>query len=356
MYYYEIFMLKQNYILGIETSCDETAAAVFDVKNRCILSNILYSQIEQHEKYGGVVPEIASRSQLEKIDGIVQKALDHAQLSFQEIDIVAVTNKPGLPGSLLVGISFAKALAWAGKKKLIGIDHLEGHIFSSFLNADGSFNTNLPFPHLCLSASGGHTALYLVKDFGVYELIAATVDDAAGEAFDKVAKMMGYDYPGGATIERLAREVQFQDFCKFPRTKRNEIFFSFSGIKTAVLYNLVKRGVYDLAQGPLLANLTDQVRHEVASSLLVCITDIFENNIKLAFKKYPSVKAVTFVGGVACNKYMRARFESLCKRQQKQFFPAPPNACTDNAAMIAFVASYKAEQGKFSDLTLDVFE
>lgn len=349
-------MSKQNYILGIETSCDETAAAVFDIKNRCVLSNVLYSQVQQHEKYGGVVPEIASRSQLEKIDGIISAALEQSKISFKDIDIIAVTNKPGLAGSLLVGLSFAKALAWAGNKKLIGINHLEGHIFSALLKSDGSFNEVVPFPHLCLSASGGHTALYLVKNFGEYELIASTIDDAAGEAFDKVAKMMGYDYPGGATIERLAQEVNFQDFCKFPRTKRNEIFFSFSGIKTAVLYNLVKRGVYDLAQGPLLAHLTDQVRHEVASSLLVCITDIFENNIKLALKQYPNVQGVTFVGGVACNKYMRERFAKMCQRNQKLFFAAPPNACTDNAAMIAFVASYKVAEGIYSELTLDVFE
>lgn len=345
-----------SYILGIETSCDETAAAVFDIKNRIVLSNILYSQIQQHEKYGGVVPEIASRSQLEKIDGIVQGALEKANVDFKQIDIVAVTNKPGLAGSLLVGLSFAKSLSWAGNKKLIGINHLEGHIFSSFLNADGSFNKELPFPHLCLSASGGHTAIYLVKDFGDYELVATTIDDAAGEAFDKVAKMMGYDYPGGATIEKLAREAGFKDTCKFPRTNQKEIFFSFSGIKTAVLYNLVKRGMYDLAKGPLLGNLTEEAKLEVSSSLLVCITDIFENNIKLAFKRFPDVKAVTFVGGVAFNKFIRSRLGELCNRRGKMFFPAPNNACTDNAAMIAFVASYKAEQGLFSDLTLDIFE
>lgn len=344
-----------RYILGIETSCDETAAAVFDIKNRTILSNVLFSQIAEHGAYGGVVPEIASRSQLEKIDGIVRKALDDANVTLNAIDIVAVTCKPGLVGSLLVGISFAKALAWAGNKKLIGIDHLEGHIFSSFLKPDGSFNTELTFPHICLSASGGHTAIYLVKNFGEYELIAATIDDAAGEAFDKVAKMMGYDYPGGATIERLASEVQFKDFYKFTRTKKTEIFFSFSGLKTAVLYRLVKMGVYDLAQGPLLAQMSHQIKQEVSSSLLVCITDIFENNIKQALRLYPDIKAVTFVGGVACNKYMRQRLEKVCQRRDKKFFAAPPQSCTDNAAMIALVASYKAEQEKFSDLTLDVF-
>lgn len=212
----------------------------------------------------------------------MRKALDDANVSLDAIDIIGVTSKPGLVGSLLVGISFAKALAWAGNKKLIGVDHLEGHIFSSFLKPNGSLNLELTFPHICLSASGGHTAIYLVKDFGVYELIASTIDDASGEAFDKVAKMMGYDYPGGATIERLASEVQFKDFYKFTRTRKTEIFFSFSGLETAVLYRLVKLGVYDLAQGPLLAQMSHQIKQEISSSLLVCITDIFENNIKQA--------------------------------------------------------------------------
>lgn len=345
-------------ILGIETSCDETAAAVYDTTTRTMLSSDLFSQLEEHKQYGGVVPEIASRSQLEKIDTIIEQALTHASMSLSDIDAIAVTNRPGLVGSLLVGISFAKALAWSLNKSILAINHLEGHIFSSFLNDDGSYNSSLHFPFICLSASGGHTALYLVHDFGRYEIIGQTIDDAAGELFDKVAKMLGYNYPGGATIERLAQEINFIDTCKYPRTKRTnkEIFFSFSGIKTAVLYDLVKKGLYDLEQGPLQTSLNKKVEHEVASSLLVCVTDIFEKNIVHAIKQYPNIQAFTFVGGVSCNQYMKNRFAQLAKKHRKNFYASPFNYATDNAAMIAFVGGYKAEKKEYSDLHLDVFK
>jgi N6-L-threonylcarbamoyladenine synthase len=348
--------MKNRYILGIETSCDETAAAVFDTTQSQIISSHLFSQIKEHEAYGGVVPEIASRSQLEKIDVIVQHALNAASVSLADIGTIAVTTKPGLAGSLLVGLAFAKALAWAAQKKIIGINHLEGHAFSAFLLPDGRVNEQISFPHLCLSVSGGHTTLYLVRGFGDYEALGQTIDDAAGEAFDKIAKMLGFGYPGGAIIERLARENNFQDIYHYPRTKNlnQDIFFSFSGLKTAVLYSLVKQGVYNLKTGPIYEKLSDHIKKDVSSSLLVCITDIFENNIRMAFKKHPNITGLTFVGGVACNKYMKERFSNLCSKLGKSFFAAAPQFCTDNGAMIAFVGSYKAAQGLYADLHLDV--
>ena len=345
-------------ILGIETSCDETGAAVFDTTIQQMRSSALYSQIDLHRVYGGVVPEIAARSQLDKIDIIIQHALDQAGVSLDIIDAIAVTNKPGLVGSLLTGVCFAKGMAYARNKKIIGVDHLEGHMFSAFLRADGSVNHDIKFPFITFSASGGHTAIYLVHDFGRYEVIGWTLDDAAGEAFDKIAKVLGLGYPGGATIERLAGTVNFEDFYHYPRTKPNPagITFSFSGLKTAVLYDLVKKGAYVMATGPVAAALTPELLAQVSSSLLVCMGDIFCDNIKRALKQYPDVTGVTFVGGVACNKYLRSRLQTICERQHKSFVAAPPAYCTDNGAMIAFVGGYMAERGQFADLTLDVMK
>jgi N6-L-threonylcarbamoyladenine synthase len=350
--------MKPFITLGIETSCDETAAAVYH-STQGLLSSTLYSQIELHKKFGGVVPELASRSQLEKINPIVAAALEQANLSLGDIDVVAVTNKPGLPGSLLVGICFAKAIAYSATcpskleeqsrgKKIIGINHLEGHAFSSFLEH------NVPFPHLCLTASGGHTSLYLIRNFGDYEVLGETQDDAAGEAFDKIAKLMNLPYPGGPVIEKLAREVEFQDFFHYPRSKHKTLDFSFSGLKTAVLYDLVKQGAYDLATKTFLRPDDEQFQKKVASSLLVCMADIFEQKLALAVEKCPAVKAITFVGGVACNAYITGRLQTFAESHNIPFFHPSRKYCTDNAAMIAFVGNYKAQQGLFSDFTLDI--
>jgi N6-L-threonylcarbamoyladenine synthase len=340
--------MKSPFItLGIETSCDETAAAVYH-STQGLLSSTLYSQIELHKKFGGVVPELASRSQLEKINPIVAAALEQAQLTLNDIDVVAVTNKPGLPGSLLVGICFAKAIAYARAKKLVGINHLEGHAFSSFIEH------NVPFPHLCLTASGGHTSLYLIKNFGDYEVLGETQDDAAGEAFDKIAKLMNLPYPGGPVIEKLAREVNFQDFFRYPRSKHKTLDFSFSGLKTAVLYDLVKQGAYDLSTKTFLRPHDMQFQKEVASSLLVCMADIFEQKLALALEHHPEIKAITFVGGVACNAYIVERLKTFSTTHNIPFFHPSRKYCTDNAAMIAFVGNYKAQQGLFADFTLDI--
>ncbi len=336
-------------ILGIETSCDETGAAVYTTKDG-ILSNALYSQIDEHTLFGGVLPEQASRSQLKKITSIVRKALTDANVTMENIDAVAVTNRPGLPGSLLVGFCFSKALAWSTNTKIIGVNHLEGHIFSAFLD-----HPNIPFPHLCITASGGHTSLCLVHGFGDYEFLGETLDDAAGEAFDKIAKLLNLPYPGGPVIEKLAREVNFQDFFKYTRKSSKGLNFSFSGLKTAVLYDLVDRGFYDLKTKKLL-NDSHELKQHVASSLLVCIADVFKQKVKKALQEQPEVQALTFVGGVACNNYIREQLENFCKNRNLAFYTPSKKYCTDNGAMIAFVGSYKAEQGKFSDYYLDIFK
>ncbi len=333
--------------LGIETSCDETGAAVYDAQ-RGILSNELYSQIALHKNFGGVIPEIASRSQLEKINTIIEHALAKAHVTLDDIATIAVTHKPGLPGSLLVGVCFAKAVAWATNKQLVGVNHLEGHIFSSFLEH------RVPLPHICLTASGGHTALYLVKELGNFTLLGQTVDDAAGEAFDKVAKLLGLGYPGGPIIEQLAEAVDFQDFFNYPRAAAQGFNFSFSGLKTAVLYDLVKRGAYDMQRKQFLKEDDLHFKQQVASSLLVCIKDIFIIKLTEALKQYPEAQAITLVGGVACNKFIKRDLAEWCVNHNLAFFAPSAQYCTDNGAMIAFVGNYKAQQGLFSGLDLDI--
>lgn len=335
-------------ILGIESSCDETAASIYST-DRGVLSNVLFSQIDLHKKFGGVVPEIASRSHLEKINTIIDQALEAASTTIDEIDAIAVTNKPGLPGSLLVGVCFAKAIAYAKNKKIIGVNHLEAHAFSA------SIDNNIPFPYLCITASGGHTAMYIVRDYGVYETIGNTLDDAAGEAFDKVAKLIHLPYPGGPVIEKLAAETGFKDYFNYPRSKLPTLDFSFSGLKTAVLYDLVKRDAYNLTEKIFLKDSDIDLKKQVASSLLVCITDIFEQKITLALKEYPEVKALAFVGGVACNKYIKNRLTKFATKRSLPFYSPIPAYCTDNAAMVAFVGHYKAQKGEFSDQTVDIF-
>ena len=336
-----------NYtILGIESSCDETAAAVYNSEKK-LLSNELFSQIDLHKKHGGVIPEIASRSHLEKIIPIVESALKKSGVTLDEIDVVAVTTKPGLPGSLSVGTSFAKSIAWSLGKKIIGIDHLEGHIFSACIE------NNIPFPFLALTVSGGHSALYLVKEFGDYEMVATTVDDAAGEAFDKVAKMMNLPYPGGPVIEKLAATVGFRDYFLYSRGKK-KLQLSFSGLKTAVLYNLVQQGAYDLKTKQFLKDENQELKAKVSSSLLVCMGDIFKQKIKLALEKHPEIKAVSFVGGVACNQYLRDILSDFCKQRNIKFFYPSRVLCTDNAGMIAFVGHYKAQQKQFSEFDVTI--
>lgn len=340
--------MKQPTILAIESSCDETAVAIYN-ETEGMLSNVLYSQIEQHRPFGGVIPEIASRTHMQKIGPITDLALEKARKTLDDIDVIAVTYKPGLPGSLLIGLSFAKSLAYAKNIPLVGVNHLEGHAFSSMIEHP------VPFPHICLTASGGHTALYLVQDFGKYEILGQTLDDAAGEAFDKIGKLIHVGYPGGPIIEKLARQVSFTDYFHYPRGKPHTLNFSFSGLKTAVLYNLVDQGAFDL-KNKLLLNNDETLKQHVASSLLVCIADIFIDKLDQALRQHPEAKAITFVGGVACNAYIKSRLTSFCKDRTISFFAPSPQYCTDNAAMIAFVGNYKAKRGVFADITLDIFD
>lgn len=336
-------------ILGIETSCDETAASVYRA-DKGVLSSFLYSQIKEHQQYGGVVPEIASRTQLEKITPIVATALETAGVTMDDIDVIAVTSKPGLAGSLLVGVSFAKGLAWATGKKIIGINHLEGHAFSA------SIENDIPFPYLCITASGGHTSLYRMEDYGVYTTLGTTKDDAAGEAFDKIAKLMHIPYPGGPKIEALAREVDFKDFFHYPRSTKGLLDFSFSGLKTAVLYDLVKRGAYDLTTKTFLRPDDHELKQQVSSSLLVCMGDVFKEKIVTALNEHRDIKAVAFVGGVACNAYLKNELKKVCDTRGVKFFFPSPRYCTDNGAMIAFVGAYKAARGEFDGFGLDILQ
>jgi N6-L-threonylcarbamoyladenine synthase len=337
--------MKPLITLGIETSCDETGAAVYH-QDRGLLSHALFSQ-DQHKLFGGVIPELGSRAQLERINPIVESSLKQASLSLADIDVIAVTNRPGLPGSLLVGVCFAKALAWVAHKKIIGINHIEGHVFSPFLEFD------VPFPHICLTSSGGHTSIFLVKGFGDFQVLGETSDDAAGEAFDKVAKMLNLPYPGGPEIEKLAAQADFKDYFHYPRTKQKTLDFSYSGLKTAVLYDLIKKGAYDIKTKKFISE-DENLKSKIASSFLVCMSDIFIEKLERAIVQYPSIKAVTFVGGVSRNKYIRASIEQIAQKHELPLFIPSPQYCTDNGAMIALVGNYKAIQGKFSDLYLDI--
>lgn len=330
--------LKENFItLGIETSCDETSVSV--VKDgRKILSNAIFSQIKQHAKFGGVVPEIASRQHLEAISHVTQKALEDASIGFEDVDLVAVTHGPGLVGALLVGVSYAKGLAYALNRPLIGVNHIEGHIFANFLESD------FTPPFLCLVVSGGHSHLVYVKDFGNYEVMGKTVDDAAGEAFDKVARALGLGYPGGPLIDKAAKEGN-ESAIPFPiaRLKEGEFNFSFSGIKSAVLNYLN----HQRQKGqPIIVE-------DVAASFQKSVVDaLVENTLKAS--RIKKVKTIALAGGVAANSRLREELTSRAGSDFRVKFP-PMILCTDNAAMIACAGYYRYLMGNKSDMTLNAY-
>ena len=328
---------KELLVLGIESSCDETAASV--VKGcREVLSNAIYSQIDLHTVYGGVVPEIASRGHIEKINQVVDQALSEAGKKLEDMDAIAVTYGPGLVGALLVGVAHAKALAWAAGVPLVGVNHIEGHISANYID-----NPSLEPPFMCLVASGGHSHLVLVKDYGEYEIIARTRDDAAGEAFDKVARAIGLGYPGGPKIDREARNGN-PDAIPFPRAKvrENEYDFSFSGLKSAVLNYLNSCNMK--GEG---FNVSDVA----ASFQSAAIDTLVGHSMQAASDR--GVRKFAIAGGVASNTALREAFEKECGARGIEFLRPSPVYCTDNAAMIAVAGSYEFLLGYRSGLDLN---
>jgi N6-L-threonylcarbamoyladenine synthase len=330
--------LKEKFItLGIETSCDETSVSVVE-DGRKILSNAIFSQIKWHEKFGGVVPEIASRQHLEAISHVTQESLEKSGIEFSDVDLIAVTNGPGLVGALLVGVSYAKGLAYALKKPIIGVNHIEGHIFANFLEND------FTPPFLCLVVSGGHSHLIYVNNYGDYELMGRTVDDAAGEAFDKIARALGLGYPGGPLIDKAAK-LGNESSIAFPiaHIKDQDLSFSFSGLKSSVLNYLNNQRQRGLSI----------VIEDVAASFQKAVVDpLVENTLKAA--KIKNVESIALAGGVAANSKLR---EELIKRGGKEYqIHIPPMIlCTDNAAMISCAGYYRYLMGEKSDMTLNAY-
>lgn len=324
-------------ILAIESSCDETAASV--VKNgREVLSNVISSQIALHTLYGGVVPEIASRKHIEKINQVIESALAEADVTLEEITAIAVTYGPGLVGALLVGVAEAKALAYAAKKPLVGVHHIEGHVSANFIE-----NPDLEPPFVCLIVSGGHTHLVIVKDYGEFEIIGHTRDDAAGEAFDKVARAVGLGYPGGSKVDKAAREGN-PHAIEFPRAKvgDNPYDFSFSGLKSAVLnyINHAKMTGEEICVPDLAASFQNAVVESLVSRAI------------MAAKEYGYDK-LAIAGGVASNSALREGMKAACEKEGIRFYHPSPIYCTDNAAMIGAAAYYEYQKGARSGWDLN---
>ena len=324
-------------ILAIESSCDETAAAV--VKNgREVLSNVISSQIDLHTLFGGVVPEIASRKHIEKINQVIEQAMTDAQVSWEDLTAIAVTYGPGLVGALLVGVAEAKAIAYARKLPLIGVHHIEGHVCANFIQ-----HKDLEPPFLCLIVSGGHTHLVVMKDYGEFEILGRTRDDAAGEAFDKVARAIGLGYPGGPKIDKLAKEGN-PNAIEFPKAKidGSPYDFSFSGLKSAVL-NYIN-------QSKMRGEEINKA--DIAASFQKAVVDVLSEHAIKAAKEFGYDKVV-LAGGVASNSALREGFSTACKKNQLEFYFPAPILCTDNAAMIGAAAYYEYKKGTRSGWDLN---
>ncbi len=328
---------KDILILGIESSCDETAASV--VKNgREVLSNVISSQIELHKLYGGVVPEIASRKHIEKINQVIEEALEEAKVTLDDIDGIAVTYGPGLVGALLVGVAEAKAISYAKKIDLVGVHHISGHISANYIE-----HKELEPPFLCLVVSGGHTHLVKVNQYGEYEILGKTRDDAAGEAFDKVARAIGLGYPGGPKIDKLSKEGN-ADAIKFPRARVEdaEYDFSFSGVKSAVLNHI---------NGCKMKG--EEVNEaDIAASFQKAVVDVLVSNA-IAAVNANELKKLAIAGGVASNGTLREAMKQACEENDIEFYYPSPIYCTDNAAMIAVAGYYEYMKGVRHGLDLN---
>ena len=322
--------MADTLVLAVESSCDETAAAVV-ANGRTVLSNIISSQIALHTLYGGVVPELASRKHIENINPVIKAALREAGVSLAQIDVVAVTNGPGLVGALLVGVAEAKAIAWAAGKPLVGVHHIEGHVCANFLE-----HPELEPPFLCLIVSGGHTHLAVMKDYGEFEILGRTRDDAAGEALDKVARAVGLGYPGGPKIEKAALSGR-PDAIPVPRGKVDDhpYDFSFSGMKSAVLNELNHAAMtgQTLSQADVAASFQQAVIDVLVSHAMRAAQDLGEKRLVLA-------------GGVAANKALRAALEQACRSRGMTLYRPSPVYCTDNAAMIGSAGYYRWKKGR----------
>jgi len=326
-------------ILGIETSCDETSAALVE-DGKTVLSSTIATQLDLLKKYGGVVPEVAARRHTELIGYVIKEALDTAGKTLDDIEAVAVTSRQGLIGCLMVGVAAAKSISYAKQIPLIGLHHIEGHIFANILS-----NPDIPIPHICLTVSGGHNMLVHVKKNCHYEVLGTTLDDAAGEAFDKIAKFLGLDFPGGPVIDKLSKQGNRKAF-NFPRPmiKSKELDFSFSGLKTAVI-NMFKEKI---ARGEALP-LAD-----IAASFQEAIVDVLVAKTLRGVEDY-DLKRVSVTGGVSANSRLREVFAETCKKKGIQVFFPKLSLCTDNAAMIAAAGYARMMLGERSDLRLDVF-
>lgn len=328
---------KEIKILAVESSCDETAAAVV-VNGRDVRSNVISSQIALHTLYGGVVPEIASRKHIEKINQVIEQALEDAHMTLDDMDAIGVTYGPGLVGALLVGVAEAKAIAYAKNLPLVGVHHIEGHISANYIE-----NKDLEPPFLCLVVSGGHTHLVKVIDYGKYEILGKTRDDAAGEAFDKVARAIGLGYPGGPKIEKISHEGN-PDAIQFPRAKvgGGAYDFSFSGLKSAVLNYLNGCKMKGIEIHPA----------DVAASFQKAVTDVLVEHAMHAVDEF-GMDRFAIAGGVASNGTLRTAMEDACKKKGVQFYHPSPILCTDNAAMIGAAAYYDFLAGKRDGLDLN---
>ena len=322
--------MKETLVLGIESSCDETSVAV--VKNgREVLSNVIDTQIKIHEQFGGVVPEIASRNHIEAISRVTKLALEQANVKLEDIDIIAPTYGPGLVGALLVGVSYGRGLAYALNKPLVGVNHLEGHISANYIT-----HPDLEPPFLCMLTSGGNTQIVYVKDYCDMEVLGRTRDDAIGEAFDKVARVIGLTYPGGPKIDKLAE--QGKATINFPKTHFENLDFSFSGIKTAVI-NLHHKN-------------PEVNKADLCMSFEKAVTEVLTENIEKAIKQ-TGIKKVVLAGGVSANTHIREEFEKLGQKLNVRIYKPDLKLCTDNAAMIGSAGYYRYLHGDISDNTLN---